>query len=134
MVADEVRNLAARTSEATIEIDEMISAVLGDTQSVVKSMDTALPQVELGVKATQEAAELLVQIKSGAEIALERVKEVANSTKEQSLASSSIAEKVEQISRMVEDTSRAMSATSESASELNHIADELSKVVSRFNT
>ncbi|WLD56852.1 methyl-accepting chemotaxis protein [Salinispirillum sp. LH 10-3-1] len=134
VVADEVRNLAARTSEATIEIDEMISAVQADTQSVVKSMDTALPQVELGVKATQDAAELLGQIKSGAEVALARVKEVANSTKEQSLASSSIAEKVEQISRMVEDTSRAMGATSESASELNHIADELSKVVSRFNT
>ncbi len=87
VVADEVRKLAERTSSATIEIERMIEGIQADTVEVVTVMDTALPQVSAGVQAANGAANLLQQIKDGAQITLNRMNDVADGTKEQSVAS-----------------------------------------------
>lgn len=132
VVADEVRTLAARTATATSDIEKMIEGVLTGTAQVVDTMEAALPQVEAGVVATESASALLAQIRQGAESTLVSVTGVANSTQEQTLASSSIAEKVDHIAQMMEITSGAMRSTAESAKELNNIASELNGMVSRF--
>ena len=132
MVADEVRKLAERTSTATIEIEQMISGIQEDTVLVVGAMGAALPQVEAGVKAAEGAAESLRQIKDGAESTLSRIREVASATKEQSEASTNIAQRVEQISQMVEETTAAMQSTAETAAEMEKISGELSQLISRF--
>lgn len=132
VVADEVRTLAARTATATSDIEKMIEGVLTGTAQVVDTMEAALPQVEAGVVATESASALLAQIRQGAESTLVSVTGVANSTQEQTLASSSIAEKVDHIAQMMEITSGAMRSTADSAKELNNIASELNSMVSRF--
>jgi methyl-accepting chemotaxis protein len=132
VVADEVRKLAERTSKATIEIEQMISGIQVDTVEVVGVMNAALPQVTAGVAAAEGAAATLNQIKDGAQTTLMRVREVAESTKEQSLASDSIAQRVEEIATMVEETTAAMRSTAETAAELETIANELNRLVGRF--
>ena len=132
VVADEVRKLAERTSSATIEIEKMISGIQEDTVLVVGTMGAALPQVEAGVKAAEDAAQALRQIKDGAESTLTRIREVASATKEQSEASTNIAQRVEQISQMVEETTAAMQSTAETATEMEAISSELSQLISRF--
>ena len=127
-----MRKLAERTSTATIEIESMISGIQTDTVQVVGVMDAALPQVEAGVQAAESAAQSLRQIKDGAQLAMQRVHDVADSTKEQSEASTSIAQRVEQIAQMVEETTAAMQATAETAGEMEKIAGELNALVGRF--
>jgi methyl-accepting chemotaxis protein/methyl-accepting chemotaxis protein-3 (ribose and galactose sensor receptor) len=56
VVADEVRKLAERTTEATTQISNMIGAVQRDTRDVVGSMGAAAPQVESSVGKAQSAA------------------------------------------------------------------------------
>jgi len=133
VVADEVRKLAERTSLATVEIEKMILGIQSDTVEVVGVMDAALPQVAAGVQAAEDAAAALSQIKAGAQTTLERVREVADSTKEQSLASDSIAQRVEEIATMVEETSAAMKSTAETAEDLEKVAHELTLLVGRFH-
>ncbi|MEI7429542.1 MAG: methyl-accepting chemotaxis protein [Betaproteobacteria bacterium] len=133
VVADEVRKLAERTSLATIEIEKMIAGIQTDTVEVVGVMDAALPQVAAGVQAAEGAADTLRQIKDGAQITLTRVREVADSTKEQSIASDNIAQRVEEIATMVEETTAAMKSTAETAEELERIANELNSLVGRFH-
>lgn len=132
VVADEVRKLAERTSSATIEIEQMIDGIQSDTVMVVGVMDAALPQVEIGVQAAQGAGDSLRQIRHGAQSTLHRIREVADATKEQSVASTSIAQKVEEIAQMVEETSSAMKSTAEIAGDLESLASELNTLVSRF--
>ena len=132
VVADEVRKLAERTSSATIEIEQMISGIQADTVQVVGVMDAALPQVDAGVLAAEGAAESLRQIRDGAQLTLTRIREVANATKEQSVASNSIAQRVEEVATMVEETTAAMRSTAETAEELEKVSTELSALVSRF--
>ena len=132
VVADEVRKLAERTSTATVEIEQMISGIQLDTVQVVGVMDAALPQVAASVMAAEGAAESLRKIKDGAQTMLFSIREVADATKEQSIASTSIAQRVEQIAQMVEETTAAMQSTAETAVDMEKIADELTVLVSRF--
>ena len=132
VVADEVRKLAERTSAATVEIEQMIGGIQSDTESVVLVMDAALPQVESGVQLAEGAAQSLRDIRDGASATLTRIREVADSTKEQSIASTSIAQQVEHIAQMVEQTSAAMNSTAATAHELEQLASELNRLVGRF--
>ena len=132
VVADEVRKLAERTSAATIEIEQMITGIQSDTVQVVGVMDAALPQVAAGVKAAESAADSLRRIKDGAQSTLTSIREVADATHEQSVASNSIAQKVEEIATMVDQTTAAMQSTAETAADLERIAGELTVLVSRF--
>jgi len=132
VVADEVRKLAERTSSATIEIEQMIAGIQSDTVQVVGVMDAALPQVAAGVEAAESAADSLRRIKDGAQSTLTSIREVADSTHEQSIASNAIAQKVEEIATMVDQTTAAMQSTAETAADLEKIAGELTLLVSRF--
>lgn len=132
IVADEVRKLAERTSQATVEIEQTIGAIQSDMTEVVEVINAAKPQVEAGVAASRQAEESLRQINAKARATYDRVREVADSTKEQSVASDSVARRVEEIASMVTETTAAMKATSETAQELETIATELNQLVSRF--
>jgi methyl-accepting chemotaxis protein len=132
VVADEVRKLAERTASATIQIEEMITGIQSDTVLVVGVMNAALPQVEAGVQAAQGAAESLRKIKEGAHSTLASIREVADATKEQSVASTNIAQRVEQIAQRVEETSAAMQSTAETAADMEKISGELNRLISRF--
>ena len=132
VVADEVRKLAERTSSATTEIEQMILGIQSDTSSAVEAMSAALPEVQEGVELASSASSSLLSIEQGARRTLERVGEVADATREQSAASTSIAQRVEQIANMVEETTTTIRGTAESAHQLENIANSLKAMIGRF--
>lgn len=132
VVADEVRKLAERTSSATIEIEQMIVGIQKDTIGAVSAMNSALPEVEHGVELAGSASASLRAIEAGAGRTLGRVREVADATREQSAASTSIAQRVETIAQMVEETSSTIRGTAETANQLELIAQGLKAQIGRF--
>jgi len=132
VVADEVRKLAERTSTATTEIEQMILGIQNDTSGAVDAMGAALPEVQEGVQLAASASESLQAIESGARRTLERVGEVADATKEQSAASTLIAQRVEQIANMVEETTGTIRGTAATAHQLQGIATSLKQLIGRF--
>ena len=132
VVADEVRKLAERTSLATTEIEQMIVGIQGDTVGAVEAMNAALPEVQQGVELAASASESLREIEEGARRTLARIGEVADATKEQSTASTSIAQRVEQIANMVEETTDTIRGTAATAHQLQGIAVSLKQLISRF--
>lgn len=133
VVADEVRKLAERTSMATTEIEQMIVGIQGDTVGAVEAMNAALPEVEQGVELAASAASSLQEIEQGARSTLDRIGEVAEATREQSAASTSIAQRVEQIANMVEATTDTIRGTASTAHQLQQIAVNLKQLISRFH-
>jgi methyl-accepting chemotaxis protein len=132
VVADEVRKLAERTSSATVEIEEMVSAVQRETSESTETMEHILPMVTEGTQLADQVAVSLREIRLSADASLERVREVANATKEQSAASTSIAQQVESIAQMVEETTAAMGETARSAQEMRDMAERLDRLVGTF--
>ena len=133
VVADEVRKLAERTTQATAEISGMVEGIQHETRDAVQVMESAVPQAQAGVASTSAAAQSLREMRVSAEGTLERIREVADATREQGLASNSIAQEVERIAQMVEETSQAVAGSAETASRLETLSNSLQAAVSRFS-
>jgi methyl-accepting chemotaxis protein len=133
VVADEVRQLAERTAAATTEIEKMIAAIQVDTGGAVAAMNQALPEVQRGVELANSATQSLRAIEDGARTTLERVRDVANATREQSAASTSIAQRIEQIARMVDETSLTIRGNADTARSLESVARNLKSQIARFS-
>lgn len=95
-------------------------------------MNAALPEVREGVRLAGLASESLQAIEDGALRTLGRVGEVADATREQSAASTSIAQRIEQIANMVEETTNAARSTAVTAHQLENIAMSLKQQIGRF--
>jgi methyl-accepting chemotaxis protein len=132
VVADEVRKLAERTTQATGQITSMVHAVQEDTLSVVASMDEAKPQVSRSVEMADQGSKMLREISSGASETLIKIRDVANATSEQSMASSSLAVNVERITHMVEESAESVRAANENVRTLEQLAGDLRSAVARF--
>jgi len=65
VVADEVRSLAARTSQATLEIVDVVRRNHDLSLSAVSSMQSSLSRTGLGVELANEAGEVILEIQQG---------------------------------------------------------------------
>jgi methyl-accepting chemotaxis protein len=65
VVADEVRSLAARTSQATLEIVDVVRKNHELSMSAVTSMQSSLSRTGLGVELANEAGEVILEIQQG---------------------------------------------------------------------
>ncbi|MBA1145686.1 cache domain-containing protein [Ectothiorhodospiraceae bacterium WFHF3C12] len=132
VVAGEVRDLAARTGEATDRIETMIQGIQAEVQGTVSVIERANPQVHASVERTEAAVARLDAIRASAQFTLERISDVANATREQSVASNSIAEQVSELSQAVESTSESMKSAAGSVQNLQHQSAALQELVVRF--
>ena len=132
VVADEVRGLAERTAVATVQIEKVIEGIQNETRATVGAMAEVSSQVDGGVALVGDATESLHRIRSTAGEALERIREVAYATGEQSSASTEIARQVQTITEMADGTSGSMHSVVVAAEQLQGLAAELDALVGRF--
>lgn len=132
VVADEVRKLAERTAVATKDITQTIHAIQRDTDTAATRMDGVRTLVERGVTLSEQAAEALREISGGAQVTLEKTREVALASKEQSQASNSIAGNIERIAQMVDASDAAVRAALAQVRELDQLASELHDSAASF--
>jgi methyl-accepting chemotaxis protein len=134
VVADEVRKLAERTTQATSEISGMVDAIQTDTQETVHAMESATPLVKEGQELAAQATGVLDDIQRQATDSLSKAQEVANATKAQATTANEIAGHIENIATMTEETSAATQSNAAAADQLNALAGRLQAHMSYFKT
>ena len=132
VVADEVRKLAERTSQATGEISQMIAAIQGETQSAIISIDAGTGQARTGANLAQQAAASLERINSGARDTMEKVDAIASAVAEQSRTGNDIAAHVCRIMDMAETNSTSAEKALEEARQLEYLANNLKEIGNVF--
>ncbi len=78
VVADEVRQLAARTSGSTTEISSMIAMIQAETRQAIDSMDATRDRAAQGVELANQAGTVILQIREGTSEAVQAVSAFAN--------------------------------------------------------
>lgn len=132
VVADEVRKLAERTSNATEEITQMISAMQHGSQDAVATMSNAVEQVSEGVTLANQAGSAIIEITDGANQVVNVVHEISVALAEQSSASSDISSQVEKVAQTTEENSAAAAQSAAAANNLLELADAMEVAVKQF--
>lgn len=98
VVADEVRQLAARTTTATTEVDAAITSMHQNTDNAVKIIVEGEKKVTLGVDMSNEAASSLIDIISSVDDVAAKIQAISETAQQQTTTTAEIAENTESVS------------------------------------
>ncbi|MFA8341763.1 MAG: methyl-accepting chemotaxis protein [Rhodothermaceae bacterium] len=132
VVADEVRNLADRTTSATKEIETIISQIQNDTSAAVDSMKIGTSTVSEGKAKANEAGDSLSEIISGTENVVSIVSNVAESSEQQAAAIEQVSSNMEGIKIVANDTAANVEQIAMAADELTNLTNQLTETSQRF--
>ncbi|HOQ49815.1 MAG TPA: methyl-accepting chemotaxis protein, partial [Candidatus Kapabacteria bacterium] len=132
VVADEVRKLAERTTEATKQIAEMIKGIQRDTEIAVRMMQNGNTEVTNGIQLADKAGAALKEIVDSSQHLLDMISQIATANEEQAATGEQITKNVAMISEVAQDSSRRVTEIAHSAEDLSRLTDELRELVSQF--
>jgi len=132
VVADEVRKLAERTSQATVQITGMIEGVSSETGKAVENMQSTLNAVRGGANHSTEAAEKINAIRHNIKDVVAKIEEIALSTKEQFSATTAMAQAAEKITTQMHQSDSALQRAATEVKHLNGLALSLRGLFSNF--
>ena len=132
VVADEVRKLAARTANATQEINQM-SAKIGEVaKQALKGMDTVVATTRAGVSDAESAQASIGNIRQSFGEMAGVIEDISAALAEQTVAANELAKNTERVAQMSEENSQAASALLQLAGELEGRAGQVRSAVEVF--
>ncbi|MGR6831400.1 methyl-accepting chemotaxis protein [Aliivibrio wodanis] len=132
VVADEVRQLASRTSESTDEIQKMIDQLQTEAQNAVNAMEASHAVTARGVSSADNATEVLAGIALSITDISDMNTQVATATEEQSTVVYTINQNIEEINGINELTTATAQELADSSQQLNALSQRLDQLVGAF--
>ena len=132
VVADEVRQLAQRTTNSTQEIAAMIEKIQAATQAAMSDMEVGVRQVNGGVDLANQAGEAVVSINASSDNVVRVVNQISLALREQTAASHDVARTVERLAQMAQQNSEAIDETVQTAVSLDALANDLNRQIGQF--
>ena len=132
VVADEVRKLAERTTNATSEISGMIQSIQVEVDKAILSTDYATKQVGVGVDLSTQAGDALLKIVESVDGLHAMVEQIASATNEMSSVSDQINNDINTIAHSSKDILSRSEQISVSSSDLAGLSAKLHGIASRF--
>ena len=132
VVADEVRALSERTTQATREISTMITSIQDETSQAVSAMDRGMNQVESGTTEAARSGEALHDILNQVNAVAAQVGQIAAAAEGQTAATGEISKNIENITATIRITSSESKAAATASNAMNGIAEELMAGIGKF--
>lgn len=132
VVADEVRQLAQRTTQATSEISETITSVQNSSRIAKQNMDDMVVQLKEGIGQTRQGGEIVESVRHETDEVAKMVAHIGNSLIEHVQASSLILEYVSQVEQSSLGTKDAARGTLMASQQIRDASDELSRQLEGF--
>jgi methyl-accepting chemotaxis protein len=132
VVADEVRNLASRTRQATDEISGMIASIQQETSNAISTMEQGNTLMQEGLSRNAKVAAALAQIDEQSRSAGEQFASITTATQEQSNTATLLSANLQSIALANSEQREVVSNLAVTAQELSGLAADLRKEVDRF--
>ncbi|WP_408003249.1 methyl-accepting chemotaxis protein [Pseudomonas vancouverensis] len=132
VVADEVRNLASRTREATDQISGMILSIQQETGNAISTMEQGNVLMQEGLSRNANVASALAQIDEQSRSAGQQFAAITTATQEQSSTATLLSSNLQSIALANSEQREVVSHLAVTAKELESLAAGLRSEVDRF--
>ena len=132
VVADEVRTLASRTQQSTVEIRTMLDHLKAGAVDAVRVMEEGHQQAQESVESANAATKSLSAISEAVAVINDMNTQIATASEEQSAVAEEMNRSIVQISTEAETTAHSARETGSAAQEVNDLAAQLQELVSKF--
>lgn len=134
VVADEVRNLAARTQDSTREIQAMIERLQQGTRGAIAVMNSSSEQAQASVAQIHRAGDALEAIKGSTNQISMANTQIASAAEEQSAVAEEINRSIDSVKDSAIDLAAGCTQMSGASQELNTASAQLQQLVAQFRT
>lgn len=132
VVADEVRNLAKRTQESTVEIESMIEQFVRSTNEAVLAMSQSTEQGDASKEATHQTHITINEIQTAITEINDMNSQIATAAEEQSCTTKELSRNTESINKLTHDNIDTVSRVSSSSEQLAGVASQLKQRLEKF--
>jgi twitching motility protein PilJ len=132
VVADEVRNLAERSSQAAKDIAVLVENIQTGTLEAVKAMKVGSTEVEKETKKVDQAGGALKEILEVAQQSDRLINEISGTFQQQTITSANIAQIMEKVAAIAQETAERAQNSKTLSDEMAKLSGILNVAVSKF--
>jgi len=132
VVADEVQRLAERSTNATKQIEVLVSTIQADTKEAVVSMERSTTDVVGGALLAENAGAALDEIEQVSNQIASLVQNISSSARQQAGSAADVTRRTTRLREISQQTGMATTATAAAISKLSEFATQLRRSVAGF--
>jgi len=132
VVADEVRNLAQKTQQATEEIQSIIQQLQQGTREVVRVMEDSQHKTDQSVEHAAKAAQALETITQAVSVINDMNTQIASAAEEQSAVAEDINRNVINIGQVANEVAGGADESSAASAGLTKLAEQQRRLINQF--
>ncbi len=132
VVAEEIRMLADRVTEATKKVATIVKSIQGDTYEAVVAMEESTQEVVSGSRLADEAGERLRSIYGAVDRQAQMIESIARAANERARTAEIVANTMARIAEITRQTNSATQDTTAAVSYLAELAEQLRASVATF--
>jgi methyl-accepting chemotaxis protein len=132
VVADEVRKLAERTTEATREIAKTIVAMQSETKSIVVSIEESVAEVETGTEKASKSRQFLNDIASQIAMVDAQINQIAVAVEQENATTGQTSQSIQQVSTVMNETTKKIHEAAPAAQQVAKVAEALETMIKQF--
>ena len=134
VVADEVRALASRTQESTLEINSIIETLQKNARAAVTAMKLGNESVELSVQEAEKASESLLHIKQEIINITKLNKQISESAQVQNTASNGAKILINEVNAVSEENQNSSKAVEQNSQDISSATYKLNDLINQFKS
>ncbi|UPR50219.1 methyl-accepting chemotaxis protein [Vibrio cyclitrophicus] len=134
VVADEVRTLAQRTQESTLEIEGFISSLQSDVQTAFNVIDNSKKMSSRAVEDSREVEQTLQDISGAVSEIFSMTEQIATATEEQAVVTQDIAQNVVAVEQKSTESTTGATQIAATAKEQAVLATSLKELSNTFKS
>jgi methyl-accepting chemotaxis protein len=132
VVADEIRVLSERSTEATKQVTKIVKGMAMETQAALAAMENSTAEVKHGIELSARARHASGEISALMQQATHLSEQISAAAREQSLATRTVADAMQAISNITEQSAAGVNESSRAVQDLVRLSEQLTQAISRF--